>query len=220
MKKSVQSRKADYLLDELGYIDDVFLAETINWDKSAHAAPRKRSVRVLLAAASLVLVLAVGAAGLVTMLRRFANPEPNVGDGWSPGRDGDAQMQLEELDQLLRECVSGASFTRCTDDNLNFFDGTVRLVIEDRATEALFVSRPLNSSEQSAVSEDSRASGVLLSEDGAESAYRIWVTLGDGSVVSPCLTSSAGNIGAAVLFDYSSERIPTQDFTDLLSGMR
>lgn len=220
MKKSVQSRKADYLLDELGYIDDAFLAEAINWSKRAHAAPRKRSVRVLLAAASLVLVLAVGAAGLVTMLRRSAHPEPDGGAAGTFGGDMDAQMQLDGLDQLLRECVAGDSFTRCNGDHLNFFDGNVRLVIEERATEALFVSRPLSSSEQSAISKDFRTSGVLLPEEADESAYRVWITLGNGNVVTPCLSPSDGNIGAAILFDYSSERIPTQDFTDLLSGMR
>ena len=220
MKKRVQNRKADYLLDELGQVDDEFLTEAMNWHGSARKAPRKNSVRVLLAAASLALMFAVGTVGMVTMFRRSGHAGVNEGVDRYSSADGSEQTRLGEMDRMLRDCVAGDSFERCTNENLNFFDGTMRLVVEERATGEVFVSHPLSISEQSAVIAEFRAAGTPLSEDGAESAYLVWVTLGNGSVVTPCLSPSAGNIGAAVLFDYSSERAPTQIFTDLLSGMR
>ena len=51
------------------------------------------------------------------------------------------------------------------------------------------------------------------------SDFSVWITLGDGQVITPCLTPQAGNIGAAVLFDYQAERIPGSAFFDLLESL-
>lgn len=102
----------------------------------------------------------------------------------------------------------------------DYFDGTVRLTVENRQTGELFVSRPLTATEQTALRREFAASGTPVPTGTQTPDYLVWVLLGDGSVVTPCLNPSAGNVGAAVLFDYDPERLPSDIFTELLTGMQ
>jgi len=212
VRKPYQSRKADYLLDEIGGIDDRYLTEAMNWQPLRRKKP---FARVLPLVASLAAVLLLSFTVLLPTLQRSfdKNESPNVGESLSPSHPS-------TLDSLLQDCAQSPSFTPCSADALDFFDGNVRLTVCELSTGKLFVSRPLSESEQNALSREFNATGERVT-DGAtsEESFRVWVLLGDGSVVTPCLSASAGNVGAATLFDYESERIPTKIFNDLLSDL-
>lgn len=215
-------RKAEYLLDEIGGIDDFYLDESIRY-RSGAARNRfgwthGKSLRVLLVAASLVLVLAVGTAAMLTMFRRN-NPGDASHDYSSNGGDKSV-TELARLDSLLQACTQSEAFRSLNGEEPDYFDGTVRLTVENRETGERYVSRPLTDAEQSALRRDFLSYGTPVPDDAEQPDYLVWVLLGDGSVVTPCLNPSEGNIGAAVLFDYDPERSPTQYFTDLLAGMQ
>ena len=209
MDRSKQ-KKAEYLLRELGGIDDHYLCEAMEWQTGGKRAVSRRPLRVLLIAATLAMVLVISLVGVVALLRRQGEaPKPNV----PPTLD-----EVQCLNQLLLACTESDSFTQNTVEEIDFFDGTVRLTVQDRKTGALYVSRPLTSNEQASLSRDLLAPKERATQE-ASNEYLVWVTLGNGDVLSPYLAHSAGNVGAATLFDYEAEYVPTQEFNDLLGAL-
>ena len=231
MKNQDLQKKTDQLMDAIGGIDDLFLNEAMNWqelsvrrsqkDVTPEKKTRKSPIRALLIAASLVLVMVIGMSAMVSAFMRSSkgvqapNKDPDVSQSSANG---------SRLDTLLSECVQSSSFTTCTGEKIPCFDGTVRVMVEDRSTGELFVSRPLNEAEQKSVQREMKVVGERVApnpeSDATSSAYSVWVTLGDGTVLTPCLNPSHGNLGAGTLFDYESERVPTQIFMDLLSALK
>ena len=134
------------------------------------------------------------------------------------------EASISALDSLLHSCTQSVVFQPIAADHLNFFDGTVRLTVRNEATGALFVSRPLTAAEQSQLLLELEYTGTPVSAEDANGStngkrYAVWITLGDGQVVTPCLALTGGNVGAGVLFDYSTERIPSAAFFRLVNGM-
>lgn len=210
MKHQRKVQLAEYLLDELGGIDDAILEEATHW-RGAKAKRKKPILRALLIAASLSLVLAVGAGSLVTMLLRDGVKAPTA--------DAPAEEVTLTLDALLSQSAeSSEAFAPCMESELNYFDGSVRIALQDTQTGELKVSRPLNATERANVANDLRAKGERAEETDTAQAYRVWVLMGDGTVCTPYLSASAGNIGTD-LFDYEMERIPTNYFSEVIRSL-
>ncbi len=218
MRKGTKQRLASYLLDEFGMIDDRFVAEAQTW-RAERPAVRKNSIRVLLVAAALTLVLAVGIAGTVTvMLRRDENRFPAEGEQ-STEIQPTVGTPVARLDALLSAAAGSPSFSSCSADELRFFDGNVRLAVKDRSSGELYVSRALTASEQATLSASLNANGSPVEPNSDGTEYLVWVTLGDGRVLSPCLALSNGNVSTATLFDYEVEYIPSQSFQELVESL-
>lgn len=206
----MKQKKAEYLLGELGGIDDRFLCEAMEWKASGKSTASRRPIRVLLIAATLAMALVISLVGTVAMLlRRGEAPSPN---------DPPVLDEVQSFNRLLFACTESESFTQNTIEEIDFFDGAVRLTVQDRATGALYVSRPLTSGEQASLSRDLSAQKQRATAE-ASAEYLVWITLGNGDVLSPYLAHSAGNVGAATLFDYEAEYVPTQEFNDLLGAL-
>ena len=45
---------------------------------------------------------------------------------------------------------------------------------------------------------------------------QVWIALGDGRIISPCLKESNGNVAFGTLFDYDPEVEPSADFVTAL----
>lgn len=215
MNKRLKKQISSYLLDEIGNIDDRFVAEALTW-KAEKRAPRRNPIRVLLIAASLALVLTVGIAGTVTMLRRNGQ---NLPTGDQITEQPDQVTPVERFDSVLFSALQSPSFTVCSAEEVSFFDGNVRLAVKDRQTGALYVSRPLTQGEQAELSRSLNASVFSVASGADNGDYLVWITLGDGWVLSPCLFLAGGNLAAATLFDYEAECIPSQDFNVFLASL-
>ncbi len=211
--KQNKRKKAELLLDTIGDIDDRFLTEAMAWCSTAAAAqPRRRPIRVLLIAATVAVALMLSLVGAVVLfLRRGETPPPQPDT--PPVLD-----EVQTLNGLLQDCTESTSFVKRTAEEINFFDGTVRLTLQELSTGTLYVSRPLTSSEQSVLVREMTAQKERATT-GADASYLVWITLGNGDVLSPYLAHTAGNVGAANLFAYKAEYIPTQAFNQLLEGL-
>lgn len=215
MKKRSKKLLASYLLDEIGSIDDRFVSEAQTW-RAEKRTSRRSPIRVLLVAASLVLVLAIGIGATLTALRR-QDERPPTGDQIT---DQPSDISpVERLDSVLSTALQSPSFSPCSADELLFFDGNVRLAVKDRQTGEVYVSRTLNVYEQSGLSDALNTRGSAVASEAESGSYLVWVTLGDGRVISPCLSLSGGNVATATLFDYEAEYIPSQSFNALVESL-
>lgn len=216
MKRRDQ-QKAIRLLDAIGGINDDFLDEALNYRTSR--PPVRPPLRNWVAVAAMAAILLFAVTG---PLARVLERDPTNAPSQPPPQEGAERpsSSAPTLSALLKECAESPSFTKSAADEINFFDGNVRLTVENRSSGELFVSRPLTAAEQSTLEREFRANGKQVSANASPEEYRVWITLGNGSVVTPCLNPTVGNVGSGVLFSYESERVPTEIFLDLLADLQ
>ena len=222
MKKSKQ-RQAQILLNAMNQIDDVYLSEALLYtpvpQKKKAAILKVPSVRVLAPVAALAAILAVVMLGPLNGLLRSigksdAENTPQIQD------ESHRDLSYDSFNTLLQACTQSPSFQSISVDDLSFFDGNVRLMVQKTDTQEMFVSRPLTSNEQARLQSEFKAEGErVTSSDTVQTDYAVWVALGDGQVATPYLTSNPGNLGAAELFQYEAERIPSEHFFTLLESL-
>lgn len=221
--KTSKQQKAQALLDAMSAIDDVYLNEALsylpNQEKKHTPFYKKTYFRVLSATAALAAALALMLTG---PLRGFFKHQVN--DSAEEVAPNHAESHLDRsvstLNSLLQNCTESPSFQSISADEINFFDGNVRLTVQRLDTQELYVSAPLTQAQQNRLRSEFSSAGEIISDSELSSGeYAVWITLGDGQVATPCLTPASGNVGAAVLFYYEAERLPSQIFFDLLGDL-
>ena len=65
----------------------------------------------------------------------------------------------------------------------------------------------------------SESTGEKIDRDENNVSVRVWIACGDGSVVSPYLTSSKGNTGYGSLFEYDPEIEPDEKFISYIETL-
>ena len=202
--KNRNAEKTKYLFRAIGEIDDRLVQE------AAFYRPRRSALsRVMLVAAclSLSLVLSVGAFLL-------ANRRDSVKDEGTPPASG--TPAVANLDVLLLNQRDNASYTTVSSaEELDLFSGEVRVVWQYADSNEICVSRALTVRESANLTAHF-GSGTNVGDESPMLSCKVWITLGDGTVVSPYLKASAGNLGTE-LFDYNAEILPTQGFISCIS---
>ena len=202
--KRTNAEKTKYLFRAIGEIDDRLVQEAAFYRPQRSAFSR---VMLIAACLSLSLVLSVGAFLL-------ANRRDSVKDEGTPPASG--TPAVANLDVLLLDQRDNASYTTVASaEEINLFSGEVRVVWQYEDSDTLCVSRAL-SDRESAMLTAHLGSGTSVGENSPTLTCKVWIALGDGTVVSPYLKASAGNTDT-VLFDYNAEILPTQGFISCIS---
>lgn len=201
---------AESLFAALGEMDDRYLTEAIE----ARRQPRKPRAlwrTVLPLAVSLGLVLVLLTAGTVSLFGRLLS-------SGSPEAPSEADVS-PSLSAILRSCTQSDAFTPCAGvAELPFSDGNTHVII-GAPDGSLWVSRPLTQREDQALVTEYSSASRRVDPDAPEEGYRVWISVGNGAVWTPCLTGGRGNISFDRLFFYEAEREPSASFTDLLAGI-
>lgn len=217
MKSELPKTREAYLLDEIGGIQDSFLLEA-QPGQGKHPRSSRHSRRAVTRwgwmVASLLLVCGLVLAGPSLLKRAWSE-----GDNKAPSHELPADSSLAAFHDLFTACTQSTSFLPRTEQEVSFFDGRVHVVLLDEKSGSLYVSRSLTQTEQSMLAREWTSSAAAVGEGEDTSAFRVWITWGNGFVSTPCLTPHRGNLGAATLFDYASERVPTKNFQELLSSL-
>ena len=215
MKYPMKMNKTEYLFREIGNIDDRIIAEAMQY-RAKSALPR----RLLMIAATLVLSVTVLFSALIAAL--IFTGKPNHREDVPPQSNAPADNPsdaIPTLDAVLSELRGTNRYTELTDETeLNFFSGSAQVVWQYADSETLCVSRALEASELTVLTKHI-GTGTAVEATTQTATCRVWLLLGDGTVVTPHLKASTGNVGAAELFDYNVELIPSSSFTSLLSGI-
>lgn len=211
--KNDRMQKAEYLFREIGNIHDRWVTEAITYQK-----PRARLLRPLTVAAS----IAVAASLLVGVFAANWNQiETLLGN--LPFRESGSEEELKftSTESLLLHCRedANASYTVVSSvSELDFFSERVHVVWQYENDSAVYVSRALTDDERDRLTYQMKYAD-RFDESAAQPACRVWILYGDGSVASPYLQSSIGNVGVGELFDYNVEVIPNADFNTCLSDI-
>lgn len=207
-------RAAEYLFDEIGGIDDSYIAAAQSARRSGGVTFR-RAISIAAAVAAVFMIAVLAMPALVT--RNFdkvqsddaVNAETSVNNSESKP---DTQLNAP-LEQLL--AATGDTFSVIGEANL--FDGRAKLIWQDRQSGTryeILLSRGELAQIDKLIKHGRRTENI-------ESEMLIWVCYGDGRVVSPCLEYSDGNVGYGSLFDYLPEVVPTEElinYIDIIIG--
>ena len=207
-------RAAEYLFDEIGGIDDSYIAAAQSARRSGGVTFR-RAISIAAAVAAVFMIAVLAMPALVT--RNFdkvqsddaVNAETSVNNSESKP---DTQLNAP-LEQLL--AATGDKFSVIGEANL--FDGRAKLIWQDRQSGTryeILLSRGELAQIDKLIKHGRRTENI-------ESEMLIWVCYGDGRVVSPCLEYSDGNVGYGSLFDYLPEVVPTEElinYIDIIIG--
>jgi hypothetical protein len=192
-----RKEKIEYLLQEIGEIDDKLLNEAITYKPS-----RVKSYRLGLIAACLALACFLSVA--LPFMRNISNITG----------EKEEVSKVPGLDGVL--LLNSTYTTNLTDvESISSF-GLPRLVWQD--TESGVVSVCTLSKSEFARLQSEMGKGREVGEASPQLNCLVWVIDGEGRVKSPYLKDTPGNEGATVFY-YDAEIMPTDRFIDYVSDI-
>ncbi len=218
-----KQRKAEYLLSELGGVNDVYLQEALVWKK------KRMDWRLPTAIAASVLALLVSIPLLWPLIlpeRSDADitlpPQADLDASDPPADDGsddqpaDTPTTPKTLDAVLLAATPHSTVTSA--DALSYFGGESYLVWQSAGEEGFSRSRALEKNEVNRILSLIKR-GSPVGEISPSPISRVWLVLEDGTVWTPYLPVTNGNGGAAILFDYNAELLPSAELISCISGI-
>ncbi|MBQ9079604.1 MAG: hypothetical protein IJY27_00860 [Clostridia bacterium] len=208
-------RAAEYLFDEIGGIDDSFIAAAQSARPARRYAPRR--IAVLAAAVAAVIMLFA----VTVPLYRGGSVKDDLDNAITSVNDNQAADNIDKADDLtpdkveLEALLAQTGNTFAVTEQIDLFDGAARLIWQTRESGEISAIK-LSTSELGRIK---TLSGDGERVEGGESDILVWISYGNGQVVSPYLEASAGNIGYGSLFDYLPEIIPTDELTGYIGNI-
>ncbi len=204
-------KKAEYLLDEIGEIDDKLLAEAVSYRPARHAP------RFVLIAACIALSIVFVISSAVMLNRVFLKMD-NIFDNSVNNAPNAAPPESNEplsLDDVLADARNKGHIKLSSESEIPYRDGGAYIVWQYVGEDEYYVSS-LTAAELTAL--EKKLGGEEVGQTSPELECMVWIVTGDGEVISPYLKDTYGNIGISV-FDYCAEIYPTQDFINYVSAI-
>ena len=192
---------AEHIFCSMGMIDSSLIAQAQTPTRARmHAGSGRRLMILVAVICSFALIVAsLGAGFIIANLQNLPT----------------ADRTTDALYDVLQKAEGQAE--RLSKDELPLFDGSRNIIWRaENETEyyVMDLSAELDSRELKKLISDH---GEELSPSKAEKiTYEVWLTAGDGTVFSPYLKSSEGNVGYGELFSYSPEVTPTSELADIV----
>ena len=202
--------KLAYLIDEIGMIDDRYVNEVLLAKENRRAATKRRTI-ALLAAVVAALVLMIGSLwiGKIAWDRILENAQPPHSVDATSLEERILALDTERFEKL----------TTAEDTQAALHDGSVKLIFRSDAEEYRFIT----------VSDQKDAAKLrqYLSGDGNKTPVtdppkahlQLWVSLGNGHVLTPYLLEESGGGAYGVLPDYAIEAYPSASFEDFILSL-
>jgi len=200
-----REQKRNRLMDAIGSIDDRFLTE------AARYRPKKqRGMRSLLLAACLTFTAVL----VVLCVEIFS-----AVDSGKPPFGTESGKDPSTLDEVLLFGKEGASCETLSEVSKQYiFNGKAYLIWQYADSSEFTISRALTEAEVKTLV-NAISKGKPVGENAPAQSCRVWLTLGDGTILTPYLPATDGNKGAAVLFDYEAELEPSEDLIQSVTGL-
>ncbi|MBQ8408249.1 MAG: hypothetical protein IJY39_05235 [Clostridia bacterium] len=193
-------KKTEYLLREIGEIDDRLLHEAV-----CYKPVRRSSYKWGMLAACLALIFVLSVAG--PLMRALSNVSgENVSDA--------VPEVYTSLDELLLD--SEDRFFEVSDPEALSYTGSASLVWKDSESGRLY--QLYLSDYQFSRLKSEMGKGDEVGESSPKLSCQVWVLDGEGNVRSPYLKDNTGNVGCDI-FDYEAEILPTEALIRCISEM-
>ncbi len=205
-------KKAEYLLDEIGEIDDDILAEAISY-RPARRAPR---FALIAACITLSIVLILSSAVVLSKVSSglngiFDSDRNNSQNNTPPMSDG----APVSLDTVMISAKDKGHTVLSSESEIPYRDGNAYIVWQYVGEIEYYVSSLTNAQ---LAELEKKLGGDEVGQTSPELECMVWMVTDNGEVISPYLKDTYGNRGISV-FDYCAEIYPTQDFINYVSAI-
>lgn len=190
------------LYEEIGGVDERYLQEAAGY-RARKKAPVWRAVLIAAALmmACVVLLTAVSAGVAIGAILDALRQEPD-----SPSHPVEDSQDLTPLEQMELTMQTAEEYLlQHSADELALFDESPRLIWNEQGSDAYY-SVYLSERELDTLL------GLMQSKrrteytaDSEQPQYNVWLSFGNGVVVSPYLKNTPGNTGHGEVFDYDPE---------------
>ena len=204
--KYTKKQKAVFLLEEIGGVDDRLLSEALTYRRK-----RTFSVRFLSLAACLLAVLVIS---IPVLLQAFQTLQGIDGPQETP-HEGDS---IASLDVLLEQTVQGGSYVPLSSQTEVEYFSAPYLAWQEEGSDAVYLSRALTQREVERI-RSLIGKGTPVGTSAPKSIFRVYLVIGDGTVLTPYLPSTDGNLYSSVLFDYQAELLPSYELVCCISDI-
>ncbi len=196
-------KKAEYLLDEIGEIDDKLLAEAMSY------RPARRAPRFVLIAACIALSLLFAFSSVIVL--QMITPDFDKVQNNAPN----AAPSSLTLDEVMMSAKGGHHTMLSSESEIPYRDGGAYIVWQYAGEDEYYASS-LTPAELTAL--EKKLGGEEVGQTSPELECMVWIVTDSGEVISPYLKDAYGNVGVSV-FDYCAEIYPTQDFINYVSAI-
>ena len=200
------------LYDEIGGVDESYLQQA-----ATYRAKRKAPVwRAVLIAASLALVgvLLIGTLAMSIGIGLVGSWIMDALQPQAPGsNEQPAAYTIADMEQTMQNKQS--DLNPVTEENLQFFTKHAQLIWTDGESGEYYRVN-LTETELDRMLSLMQRYQVEIDEDSEQPNYQMWISFGDGTVVSPYLKTSPGNTGHGQLFNYDPEIELSEDLIRLI----
>ena len=192
------------LYEEIGYVDERFLQEA-----AAYRARKKSPMwRTLLIAAAVLLSITlllgtVAASVTIGVIGALIDREEQP--------DQETLTPMEQMEKTMAQ----SSLKPLSADELAFF-GTPTLIWSEQGSDEYY-SVTLSKSQCEQLVYLMQSSRREYTAQSVQPTYQIWLSFGDGVVVSPYLKNTAGNAGHGTVFDYDPELEMSDDLAEYIA---
>ncbi len=188
----IKEEKALRLYEAIGELDQMMVNSALHYKKRSGISTAKLTVII---------------AACMAVFMAFAMVGAYMNGLFEP------QVELDALETLLDE-ESGKEH-RIDASDIDYFSGEAEIIWYDG--ENYYMKTLGKTSELSGLQTYVGQGEQVDSDENRE--YRVWISCGDGRVISPYLESSAGNVGYCELFDYDPEISPSDGFVNYIDGL-
>ena len=203
------------LFDAIGELDPKLTEDALKYRRTG---VRKRQAFVVLLAACIALSL-VMTVGIGFMMVNGGDNVKHDSVDKLPGEsapNGDAAEKITTLEEML---ATSTSHYRTDPSRLDLFDGQNSLIWQNEGENYYCVVKLSERECDRLLKIMSESTGEKIDRDENSVSIRVWIACGDGSVVSPYLTSSKGNTGYGSLFEYDPEIEPDEKFISYIETL-
>ena len=204
-----RTEKVNCLFDAIGFLDDRAVQQAMEYRPFKRRTASSAFLRVGALAACLALVIGIGVLIEQLLPKPSLSPEEHypTADSATASLDAVFRSKIESGRCVMLSSTQAKELMR---------DGSYYLVWEDVQTKQLYASAPLTEYQMRQL-QAQMGKGEAIKPDQPAPFYRVWMVFGDGSVCSPYLKTSDGNVSYMTLFDYDAEIYPSQDFISCVS---
>ena len=201
--------KIEYLIDELGKIDDRFIDEALL--PRAAANKKRRALKPLALVAAIVLVFAVSIAVIANMGNKKSSSAIDHNQTQAQGDvlyDEIAAIDAQTLATLKTDCDITSLLYGNTTRLIWTFDGEVYYSVNVYGRDVDTINRYLKNDRYQKADADDEFTN-----------FRFWISYGDGSVTTPYLEKNSGRISYHSLSDYLPEVYPSGEFARFIATL-
>ena len=203
--KYTKKQKAVFLLEAIGGVDDRLLSEALSYRRK-----RTVPVRFLSLAACLILALVIS---IPVLLQAFQTLQGIDGAQETPPETSPAS-----LDALLEQTVQGGAYVPLSSQTEVEYFSAPYLAWQEEGSDAVYLSRALTQREVERI-RSLIGKGTPVGTSAPKSIFRVYLVIGDGTVLTPYLPAKDGNLYSSVLFDYQAELSPSCELVCCISDI-